>query len=129
MLASLLYFQKKRNTLNNNHEVEIFYVWGIDFMGPFPPSFGITYNLLVVDYVLKWVEAITTQKNEAKIVVQFIHKNIFTHFGTPRIIISNEGNHFCNKFFASLLAKYNLWRVMGKLKFQTEKSRAFWKRR
>ena len=26
--------------LSNIMEVEIFYVWGIDFIGPFPPSFG-----------------------------------------------------------------------------------------
>ena len=34
--------------------VQIFYVWGIDFMGPFPPSFGKIYILLAVDYVSKW---------------------------------------------------------------------------
>ncbi|XP_070675706.1 uncharacterized protein [Malus domestica] len=40
--------------------VEIFDVWGIDFMGPFPTSFGFTYILLAVDYVSKWVEAKAT---------------------------------------------------------------------
>jgi len=38
--------------------VEIFDMWGIDFMGPFPYSFGNEYILLVVDYISKWVEAI-----------------------------------------------------------------------
>jgi len=33
--------------------VEIFDVWGIDFMGPFPNSFGYLYILVVVDYVSK----------------------------------------------------------------------------
>ena len=36
--------------LNNIQEVEILDVWGIDFMGPFPPSFGKLYIVLVVDY-------------------------------------------------------------------------------
>ena len=36
---------------------EVFDVWGIDFMGSFPVSFGYVYILLVVDYVSKWVEA------------------------------------------------------------------------
>ncbi|CAN6560248.1 unnamed protein product [Malus baccata var. baccata] len=40
--------------------VEIFDVWGIDFMGPFPSSQGFLYILLVVDYVSKWVEAKAT---------------------------------------------------------------------
>jgi len=38
--------------------VEIFYVWGIDFIGPFSVSFGNLYMLLAIDYVFKWVEAI-----------------------------------------------------------------------
>ena len=44
--------------------VQIFYVWGIDFMGPFPPSFGNLYILLVVDYVSKLVEAIACPIND-----------------------------------------------------------------
>ena len=39
-------------------EVEIFDLWGIDFMGPFPPSDGKEYILVAVDHVSKWVEAI-----------------------------------------------------------------------
>ena len=31
--------------------VQIFDVWGIDFIGPFPHSFGNLYILLAVDYV------------------------------------------------------------------------------
>ena len=34
-------------------EVELFDVWGIDFMGPFPPSNGKQYILVAVDYVSK----------------------------------------------------------------------------
>jgi len=45
----------KRNEmpLNNILEVEIFDVWGVDFMGPFPSSFGNQYILVAVDYVSK----------------------------------------------------------------------------
>ena len=35
--------------LTNVLEVELFDVWGIDFMGPFPSSYGHKYILLVVD--------------------------------------------------------------------------------
>ena len=54
--------------------VQIFYVWGIDFMGPFPLSFGNLYILLVVDYVSKWVEAIACPRNDATTVARFIQK-------------------------------------------------------
>ncbi|CAL9012077.1 unnamed protein product, partial [Prunus brigantina] len=42
--------------LNNILVVELFDVWGIDFMGPFPSSFGYIYILVAVDYVSKWLE-------------------------------------------------------------------------
>ncbi|CAA7015413.1 unnamed protein product [Microthlaspi erraticum] len=43
----------KRNEMPQNFilEVEVFDVWGIDFMGPFPTSFGDQYILVAVDYV------------------------------------------------------------------------------
>jgi hypothetical protein len=44
--------------LTTNLQVEIFDVWGIDYMGPFPMSGNCEYILVVVDYVSKWVEAI-----------------------------------------------------------------------
>ena len=52
--------------------VHIFYVWGIDFMGPFTPSFGNSYILLAVDYVSKLVEVIVCPINDANTVVGFI---------------------------------------------------------
>ena len=80
-------------------------------MGPLPPSFGTLYILLVVDYVSKWVEAIATPINDAKTMVKFFNKNILTRFGASRCILSDEGNHFCNKSLASLLGKYGVRHV------------------
>ena len=51
--------------LKNILEVEIFEVWGIDFMWPFPPSYGQVYILLTMDYISKWVEAVATTTNDA----------------------------------------------------------------
>ncbi|KAM6543139.1 hypothetical protein CsatB_007586 [Cannabis sativa] len=89
-------------------EVELFDVWGIDFMGPFPPSFGNLFILVAVDYVSKWVEAIASPTNDSKVVMKFLLKNVFTRFGTPRALISDEGTHFVNKVLAALLAKYSV---------------------
>ena len=47
---------------------------GIDFMGPFPSSFGNIYILLTVDYVSKWMEATSCPKNDANTVVGFLQK-------------------------------------------------------
>ena len=59
-------------------EVELFDLWGIDFMGPFSSSYNNLYILLAVDYVSKWVEAIPTRTNDAKVVTQFLHSHIFS---------------------------------------------------
>ncbi|RVW20524.1 Pol polyprotein [Vitis vinifera] len=81
---------------------------GIDFMGPFPMSFGNSYILVRVDYVSKWVEAIPCKHNDHKVVLKFLKENIFSRFGVPKAIISDGGTHFCNKPFETLLAKYGV---------------------
>ncbi|GKC02789.1 reverse transcriptase domain-containing protein [Tanacetum coccineum] len=67
---------------------EIFDVWGIDFMGPFPSSRGNRYILVDVDYLSKWFEAKELPTNYAQVVVKFL-KQLFSRFGTPRAIISD----------------------------------------
>ena len=89
-------------------EVELFDLWGIDFMGPFPASYSNLYILLAVDYVSKWVEAIPTRTNDAKVVAQFLRSNIFSRFGTPRALIIDNGTHFCNKVIDKVLQKYGV---------------------
>ena len=44
---------QERDALNPILIVDLFYVWGNDFMGPFPMSFGYSYILVRVDYVSK----------------------------------------------------------------------------
>nr|GEU84014.1 reverse transcriptase domain-containing protein [Tanacetum cinerariifolium] len=86
---------------------EIFDVWGIDFMGPFPNSKGNKYILVAVDYLSKWVEAKALPINDARVVVKFL-KSLFSWFGTPKAIISDRGTHFCNDQFAKVMSKYGV---------------------
>ena len=94
--------------LQNIIEVEVFDCRGIDFVGPLPPSYGNEYILVVVDYVSKWVEAVAAPKNDAKTVVKFLKKNIFSRFGVPRVLISDGGSHFCNSQLQKVLGHYNV---------------------
>ena len=89
-------------------EVELFDLWGMDFIGPFPPSYNNLYILLAVDYVSKWVEAIPTHTNDAKVVAQFLRSHIFSRFGTPRALITDNGTHFYNKMIDKVLQKYGV---------------------
>ena len=129
--------RKQELPLNPILVIELFDVWGIDFLGPFMSSPGMKYILVAVDYVSKWVEAITHAKNEGKSVTAFLKKNIFSCFCTPRAIISDGGSHFCNRLCNRLLEKYGVRhnvatpstiKLVGKLKFQIGNSNKYWKR-
>ncbi|KAK1419540.1 hypothetical protein QVD17_28715 [Tagetes erecta] len=87
--------------------VEVFDVWGIDFMGPFPSSRGHRYILVAIDYVSKWVEAQALTTNDARVVVAFLRK-LFSRFGTPKALISDRGTHFCNAQMERVLARYGV---------------------
>ena len=65
--------------------VQLFDVWGIYFMGPFPTSFGNIYILIAVDYVSKWVEATAYPKNDKTQLWDF-YKEIFSvDLGHPEL--------------------------------------------
>ena len=38
----------------------------------------------------------------------FLKRTFFSRLGVPKAIISDEGTHFCNKPFETLLAKYGV---------------------
>ncbi|GJU22680.1 reverse transcriptase domain-containing protein [Tanacetum coccineum] len=112
--------QKTRNIskhdempLNNIQVCEIFDIWGIDFMGPFPKSYKFEYILVAIDYVSKWAKAQALPTNDARVVITFL-KKLFCHFGMPKALISDRGN---------LARRYGKFRRM--LKRQLYRSYAF----
>nr|GEW32093.1 reverse transcriptase domain-containing protein [Tanacetum cinerariifolium] len=99
--------QRDEMPKNSIQVCEIFDVWGIDFIGPFPSSRGHKYILVAVDYLSKWVEAKALPTIDARVVCKFL-KSLFARFGTPRAIISDRGMHFCNDQFAKVMLKYGV---------------------
>ncbi|GJT52338.1 reverse transcriptase domain-containing protein [Tanacetum coccineum] len=86
---------------------EIFDVWGIDFMGPFPSSNGNRYILVSIDYVSKWVEAQAFPTSDVRNVVNFL-KRLFARFGIPKALISDRGTHFCNYQMEKAMKRYGV---------------------
>nr|GEV62797.1 reverse transcriptase domain-containing protein [Tanacetum cinerariifolium] len=99
--------QRDEMPQNSIQVCDIFDVWGINFMGPFPSSRGNKYILVTVDYLSKWVEAKALRTNDAQVVCKFL-KFLFSRFGTPCAIISDRGTHFCNDQFAKVMLKYGV---------------------
>ncbi|GJV07478.1 reverse transcriptase domain-containing protein [Tanacetum coccineum] len=99
--------QKDEMPQNAIRVCEIFDMWGIDFMGPFPSSRWNKYIIVAVDYLSKWVEAKALPTNDARVVVKVL-KSLFALFGTPRVIISDRVTHFSNDQFTKVMLKYGV---------------------
>ncbi|GJZ51357.1 reverse transcriptase domain-containing protein [Tanacetum coccineum] len=104
--------QRDEMSQNSIQVCEIFDVWGIDFMGPFPSSRGKKYILVAVDYLSKWVEAKALHTNDARVVCKFL-KSLFARFGAHRAMISDHGTHFCNDQFAKVMLTYGVTRRLS----------------
>ncbi|RVW19775.1 Gag-Pol polyprotein [Vitis vinifera] len=87
--------------------VELFDVWGIDFM-------GLSQCLLVIlTSWWGWIMFLNGLRQSPvnkmiTVVLKFLKENIFSRFGVPKAIISDGGAHFCNKPFEALLSKYGV---------------------
>lgn len=76
---------------------------GYQFMGSFHSFMGNKYILVIVDYVSKWIEVIASPTNDARVVIRMLKNYIFHRFGTPRLVISDDGSHFISRIFEKLL--------------------------
>ena len=61
---------------------------------------------MAIDYVSKWIEAVACRSNDHKVVINFSKENVFSRFGFPRAIISDDGKYFYNRIFEDLMKKY-----------------------
>jgi transposase InsO family protein len=100
--------QRNSMPLRYNLQIDLFDVWGIDFMGPCKNSHGFEHILVMVDYVSKWVEAMPCRKASTEESIDMIKSMIFPRFGTPRILISDGGTHFTGKNFKMCLSKLGI---------------------
>ena len=94
--------------LTTNLQIELFDVWGIDYMGPFLKSKGYEYILVVVDYVSKWVEAMPCRVVDAKNSKKMFEEIIFPRLGVSRMVISDGGTHFTDKNFHNYLSRHGI---------------------
>uniref|UniRef100_A0AAV2KUW7 Gypsy retrotransposon integrase-like protein 1 n=1 Tax=Knipowitschia caucasica TaxID=637954 RepID=A0AAV2KUW7_KNICA len=81
----------------------------VDIMGPFPVSDqGNKYVMCAMDYFTKWPEAYALPDQEAETVADTLLEGMFSRFGTPDIIHSDQGRNFESRVFAALCDRLNL---------------------
>ena len=93
--------QKKFGADNNKAPVqsievnEPFVFWAMDYMGPLPETlFGNKHLLVVIEHFTKWCEAFSTRDQRALTVADILVTRIFSRFGPPLIIQSDQGKIF-----------------------------------
>ena len=89
--------------------IEPFEKWALDFVGPISPmSHKKNYILVCTDYVTKWVEEKSLFRATEKSIVEFIYEDIFTRFGVPHEIVTDQGTQFTSKMMRELTEKYGI---------------------
>ena len=108
--------------------IELFDVWGIDYIVPFVSSQVMKYILVEVYYASKWVEAIDLANNEGKSVTAFlkiiysldlVHQGQLLVMGDPTFATNCSRDYWINMGFAIMWSLLTILKLVAKLKCQT----------
>lgn len=89
--------------------IEPFERWALDFVGPITlASKGKSYILVYMDYVTKWIKVKALPRATEQVVADFLYEDIFTHFGIPRKIVTDQGTLFTSKLIQSLMQQFKI---------------------
>jgi transposase InsO family protein len=91
------------NATDFESQIDIFDVWGIDFMGTFPNSEACEYILIDINYVSKWVEALPCRAADAMHLKRMFQEVVFLRYRVPIIVISDGGSQFIDQTFRKAL--------------------------
>lgn len=84
----------------------------VDFLGPYPRSkAGNTYIFIVLDHLSKYVLLKAMNKASTKNVVKFLISEVFHKFGTPEVLISDNGQQFVAKEFEDLMTNFGISQI------------------
>ena len=84
--------------------------WGLYFIGPInpPSSAGQVFILTTTNYFTKWAEAVPLKRSIDDHVISFLENNIFSRFGLPSKISTDNGLTFISAKLTQILAKLGL---------------------
>ena len=83
--------------------------WGMDFIGSIdPPSNGKSYILVCTNYLTKWVEVQEMRNAKDEKVAKFLYEEIFTRYGVPRELVTNQGAQFTSNLITAVMKECNI---------------------
>ncbi|RDY11025.1 hypothetical protein CR513_04374, partial [Mucuna pruriens] len=68
----------------------------------------IMYRVLISWGNSRWVEARAIKTNDGRVVMDFLKFHIFCRISVSKVLINDQGIHFCNRVMATLLEKYGV---------------------
>eukprot|EP00794_Sanderia_malayensis_P015652 gene15652-biopygen13346 len=93
---------------------EPFVFWAMDYMGPISEtSRGNRHILVLMDHFTKWCEAFPTKDQKAATVAQILVSRVFSRFGPPVILHSDQGKNFDSTLM------HEIYDILGIKKSQT----------
>jgi transposase InsO family protein len=91
-----------------------FYMWGIDILGPFPPTTRHRRWLVVaVDYFTKWIEAAPITAITADNVENILWKDILCRHGQPSTLVSDNSTQFASVKIADFCKQYGIKQIFS----------------
>ena len=85
----------KKAPLQSINVSEPFVFWAMDYMGPLPETTqGNRHLLVVMDHFTKWCEIFPTKDQKARTVAEILVSKVFSRFGPPTVIHSDQGRNF-----------------------------------
>ena len=85
-------------------KVQPFEKWAIDVVGPLPESlYGNRFIITAIDYATGWPAARPVPTYDAETTATFIYEEIYSSFGPPKELLSDNGSNFLSKVVDHLL--------------------------
>ena len=86
--------------------------WEVDVTKVKPEKYGNRYLLVFIDTFSGWVEAFPTKREMANVVAKKILEEIFTRFGIPKVIGSDNGPAFVAQVSQGLATELGIdWKL------------------
>lgn len=77
----------------------------VDILGPLPvTNRGNKYLLVVMDYFTKWPEVMPIPNQETETVAEALVENVFSRFGLPMELHSDQGRNFESELFGTVMS-------------------------